>query len=208
LHRSCDSFFRLVSLLNSCLEMLPNELLFLIISHLSWSDLFQALYGLNRRFNSIVLESVRHYMLPKDTPLDWCLKYMPRIENVIETIRVDIKLLPHLFSCTSSYRNLRSIILKFSHRITVELDVEQCSALNGIISCLNLLRRCNILTVVEEARTSHFITNHRELTKDEQVRAKDNITYLSFKRQSFLDGCRPQCFTLSSDRAFINRRLY
>jgi hypothetical protein len=68
-------------LIRSSLESLPNELLFMIIAHMSSSDLLQAFYGLNHRFNLIVYQSARHFTISKDTNETMLAELKPNIKK-------------------------------------------------------------------------------------------------------------------------------
>ncbi|CAF2528312.1 unnamed protein product [Rotaria sp. Silwood2] len=113
-------------------------------------DIVRAFFGLNHRFNLLVSESIRHLNIPADTRADWFMSYMPRIQNTIEMIILKTESVPHIFSCTHSYPNLRSIILKNNYEFIAKLNVENCSALGAIISCLNLLRIYNAWAIDDE----------------------------------------------------------
>ncbi|CAF3670682.1 unnamed protein product [Rotaria sp. Silwood1] len=149
--------------------MLPNELLFTLISYLSSPDFVQAFFGLNRRFNTIVLESARYFSFPSNIARKWLINSMPYIENVIETISLETTSVPNIFPCTYLFLNLRTIILKYSSSCTVELNVERHSAIGAIISCMNILRLCKMLPLDEANKLSLFSSNYW-LTEDQQVR--------------------------------------
>lgn len=168
-------------LIDSDLETLPNELMFVIISYLSSLDTIQAFYGLHQRFSSIVLESVRHFILPRKTSIDRILRYIPFIENFIETLIIDVQLIPSVFSCRYSYRKLHSIILKCSDVVTVELKVDNICALDAIDSCLNLFQLCRIVSFDEETHMLHCCDNHSQQIYDEQVCKINHWKYSSFK---------------------------
>ena len=135
----------LISVKHSCLESLPNELLFMITAHLTSPDLVQAFYGLNHRLNVIVCELVRYFTIPKETLGIAFNEYHPCIRNVIEKICFDIQLLSQIFPSTYYYSNLRSVVLKCSDFATVDLNVDCNCADNAIHSCLDVLQVCNIL---------------------------------------------------------------
>jgi len=126
---------------------LLNELLFMIIAHMSSSDLLQAFYGLNHRFNLIVYQSVRHFTISKDTNEKMFDELKPNIKKMIEKICIDAQLLPYVFLSTCSYSNLRSVVLRFANFATVDLNVDCDSAKCTIQSCLDVFRVCNILPV-------------------------------------------------------------
>src|ERR1700722_33107 len=129
-------------LFSSNLETLPNELFFLIFSYMIQADIVHAFFGLNCRFNSIVMECIRHFKISEKTPADWFVKYMPWIQNAIEIISLNINSVPYVFSCTYSYQNLRSVILKNRYNATIKLNIENYAVLDAVVSCLDLLRIC------------------------------------------------------------------
>lgn len=108
--------------------------------YINQPDIVYTFFGLNNRFNLLVTESVRHFTIPIDTEADWFAESMSHIQNAIEMIILQVESVPRVFSCTHSYPSLRSVILKSNYQFIAKLNVEHCSALGAIISCLNLLR--------------------------------------------------------------------
>jgi hypothetical protein len=125
--------------------MLPNELFLLIFSNLNSSDIVEAFFGLNQRCNSLVLESARHLTLSIHTPSTWFVTYMPIIENVLETISLNVEMLLLVFPCTFSYPVLRTIILSKKFQWQIELNVEHESAFHAVVSSLLILQLCKII---------------------------------------------------------------
>ena len=70
----------------SCLESLPNELLFMIAAYFSSPHLIQAFSGLNQRFDSIVCELARHFIISNDfTEIRFAegkLRFVPLFTNI------------------------------------------------------------------------------------------------------------------------------
>jgi hypothetical protein len=136
---------------------------------MSHIDIVRTFFGLNQRFNSLSLESIRQFKVFDDTPLTWFIEYMARIENAIEIISLGVKSVPYVFSCHHSYPNLRSIIVKHEYSFSAKLNVERCSSLGAIISCLNLLRIFSNWTTKESEITSLFEMDSIERTSDARV---------------------------------------
>ncbi len=138
---------------------------------MSSSDLVQAFYGLNHRFNLIVYQSVRHFTISKDTNEKMFDELKPNIKKMIEKICIDAHLLPYVFLSTCSYSNLRSVVLRFANVATVDLHVDCDSAKCTIQSCLNILRVCNILPVdwIDDNWFSDGKYHHSKPKEDFQV---------------------------------------
>ncbi|CAF4020500.1 unnamed protein product, partial [Rotaria sordida] len=152
---------------SSCFEMLPNELIFMIISYLNSPDLVQAFLGLNRRLNMIVFESTRHFNFSSNITRQWLLQSLPHVENFVETMFLDTHLIPTIFPCTYLFLNLRTIIIKYSSPFTVELNVKNYSAIGAIVSCMNVLRICRMLPSDETNKFllfsgNFFLNNDRQ----------------------------------------------
>ncbi|CAF1430312.1 unnamed protein product, partial [Rotaria sordida] len=150
-----------------CFEMLPNELIFMIISYLNSPDLVQAFLGLNRRLNMIVFESTRHFNFSSKITRQWLLQSLPHVENFVETMFLDTHLIPTIFPCTYLFLNLRTIIIKYSSPFTVELNVKNYSAIGAIVSCMNVLRICRMLPSDETNKFllfsgNFFLNNDRQ----------------------------------------------
>ena len=128
-------------LTESCLETLPNELLFMIIGHLSSSDLVRAFSGLNHRFDVMVGQSTRHFIVSEPTSITRFDDYPTRIRNAIETLDFH----PQISISSCSFPRLRSVVLRCSNFATVTLSVDCDSAQHAIHSCLDILRVCTIL---------------------------------------------------------------
>jgi hypothetical protein len=133
------------------------------------NDIVQAFFGLNQRLNLLTSESVRKFQVLDDTPLTWYVEYLTRIENAIEMIILDVKLIPNVFSYNHSYPNLRSIIVKHQYSFRVKLNVERCSGLGAIISCLNLLRIFSTWTTKDWEITPLFETDSVKRTSNARV---------------------------------------
>ncbi|UJR16756.1 hypothetical protein I4U23_003656 [Adineta vaga] len=99
------------------LELLPNELLFMIISYLNSIDVVQA-FCVPKRFWINLIKLLR--VLSKLSILMW-------------------KLLPQFFLSTDSYVNLHSIILRCSNFATIDLNVDRDSIQHALHSCLDVL---------------------------------------------------------------------
>ena len=134
-------------MLCSCLESLPNEILFMITTYFSSLHLIQAFYGLNYRFNFIVRELVRHFIISKDCTEIKFSKSKPHIQNFIEKICFDVQILPQIFQPSYTYSILRSIILSCSDLVTVDLNVDNDHAENVIRSCLQVFHTCRIFSI-------------------------------------------------------------
>jgi hypothetical protein len=134
--------FHFLSSFYSNLETLPNEIFFLFFSYMNQSDIVRAFFNLNRRIDLIVLECVRYLNLRKDTEFIWFVEHIPYIGSKIEMVTCNVESVLHLFSSTHSYPNLHTVTL-WSQLFHVTLNVEDCSPLNIIISCLNILRLCD-----------------------------------------------------------------
>ncbi|CAF1204138.1 unnamed protein product [Adineta steineri] len=143
----------------SCLESLPNELLFMIIVHLNSSDYVHAFYGLNHRFNLIVSQSVHHFIISKDHSTTGFDENKSHINNAIEKICFDVELLPQVFLPTCHYFNLHSIVLRCSELVTVHLNVNCDSIKNAIRSCLDIFRICNIFSA-DSNNDNWFYNSH------------------------------------------------
>jgi len=139
------------------------------------TDIVRTFFGLNQRFNSLTFECVRQFQVLDDTSLTWYVEYMARIENVIEMISLGVKSIPNVFSCNHSYPNLRSIIVKHQFSFNVKLNVERCSGLGAIISCLNLLRIFSTWTMREFEITQLFETDSIARTSNSRVCLVKNI---------------------------------
>jgi hypothetical protein len=122
--------------------MLPNEIFLLLFSYMKQSDIVRAFFNLNQRIDLIVLECIRYLNLCKDTEFIWFVEHIPCIGNQIKTVRCNVESVPDLFSSTHLYSNLHTVILH-SESFDVCLNVENCSPLNIIISCLNILQLCD-----------------------------------------------------------------
>lgn len=132
-------------------------------------DIVQTFFDLNQRFNSLTFEFVRQLKVLVETPLNWYVEYLPKIQNAIETISLDVELISRVFSCNHSYPNLRFIILNDRSSFNVKLNVEHCSGLAAVISCLNLLRICYIWTTEGLDITPLFKTDYIEYSPKAQV---------------------------------------
>jgi hypothetical protein len=84
-------------------------------------------------------------------------------------IILDVKLIPNVFSYNHSYPNLRSIIVKHQYSFRVKLNVERCSGLGAIISCLNLLRIFSTWTTKDWEITPLFETDSVKRTSNARV---------------------------------------
>jgi hypothetical protein len=133
-------------MLISDFEIIPNELLFQICSYMNHIDIVRAFIGLNQRFNALTFECVRQFEVLDTVPPTWYVENMAYIEHAIELINLPFKTIPKIFLRNNSLPNLRSIIIKRSTSFTVKLNVEHCSSVGAIVSCLNLLRSFCIWT--------------------------------------------------------------
>ena len=159
------------SLTFSSLESLPNELLLMIIAHLSSPDLLQAFYGLNHRFNLMVRQSARRFTIPEDIPGTRLDEYTPEIRNAIERLCFDVQLLPQVFRAPHFYLSLHSVVLRCANFATVALTVDGNSAARVIHSCLDVLRACDILPIDWMNDDWFHASEHRlEPREDVQVR--------------------------------------
>jgi len=138
----------------------------MITVYLNSIDLVQAFYGLNRRFNSLVLQSSRHFIIPNETSKESLIKSLSSVENIIEKIYFDVKLLSQVFLCTYSFSNLHSVLLRCSTSASVELNVKCYSPLAAIFSCMNVLRLCNIYS---EHDDDYDEGDYEERTRNERV---------------------------------------
>lgn len=125
------------------MEALPNEIFFLLFSYLNKADILRAFSNLNRRIDSIIIECVRNLDLRKSTECKWLLEYIPYIGSKVEIITCNVGSVIQLFTPPCIYANLHKIIL-CSPRFRITLNKKGCSPLDIIISCLNILRLCNL----------------------------------------------------------------
>ena len=167
--------------------MLPNELLLSISGHLQQTDLVRAFRGLNRRFDQLVFDHIRRFTVPRSTPMLWFIEQMKHVEHAIETITLDLELVPRVFSCTYSYPNLRSVILKNYSHFTLSLKVDDCCALAAIISSVDLLRSYSTWMNEVGESISFFGTDSMERTADNQV-CPSTPSRISSLCSAFLDG--------------------
>jgi hypothetical protein len=156
-------YFRLIFCFKvNRLEELPNELFFLIFSYLKSDMVIQTFINLNQRFQSLILQFTRHLVLSTDIEPSWIKQYMLSIKNEIETITLSVNLLASVFSSKYSYLNLRSITMYLGIEWQVELNVENESPVDAIVSSLNVLRICSF----ERVNRVHMIPT----IGDKQVR--------------------------------------
>ncbi|CAF1591185.1 unnamed protein product [Rotaria magnacalcarata] len=149
----------------SKLELLPNELLYVIVSHLHTSCIVQAFHGLNQRFNSIVFQSIRNFDISNYVSRTWLLEYMPRITDAIVNMSLRVDSLPYAFPYENFYRNLTSMVLKHT-LFTVEFNVENDGAFATAVTCFNTLSQCGL--TAECCRQSNLRNNGIVLKKDDQ----------------------------------------
>ncbi len=158
------------SLKVTCLEELPNELFLLIFSYLKSDMVIQTFLDLNQRFQSLILQYSRHLVLSADIDPNWIKKRMLSIENNIQTITLNIKLIRSVFFGKYSYPNLHSITLYSSIDWQVELDTENESPAVTIVSALNVLEKCSFEGIEQKFLELHR-SDHRNPTIDStQVR--------------------------------------
>ncbi len=178
---------------------MPNELLFLLTAYLSSFHLIQAFDGLNQRFNFIVYELTRHFIISKDLTEIKFLEFKPHLHNFVEKICFDIQIIPSTFLSTRSYPNLRSVILSYSDVVTADLRVDDHSVENIIRSYLNVLRICNIISEdnahskINESLTCTAIKRLSINSCSEEVLLSicalaPNMTYLKIKQLVCSDG--------------------
>ncbi len=160
----------------SRLEELPNELFLLIFSYLKSNMVIQTFFNLNQRFQSLILQFTRHLVLSTDTDSNWIKKYMVLIKNEIETITLSIELILSVFSGKYSYPNLHSIIMYLNIEWQIELNIENQSPMDAIVSALNVLRKCSFERVKRDC-SNRFISDYMtQAINGTQVR-KSNIRY-------------------------------
>ncbi|CAF3673115.1 unnamed protein product [Rotaria socialis] len=147
------------------LELLPNEILYLIVSHLHVSHIVQAFHGLNQRFNSIVFQSIRNFKISNYVSRVWLLDYMSRIADAIVNMSLGVDSLSHAFPCENFYRNLTSMVLRHA-RFAVEFNVENDGAFATAVTCLNTLTQCGL--TAECFRQSNLRNNGIVLKSDDQ----------------------------------------
>ncbi|CAF4041498.1 unnamed protein product [Rotaria sp. Silwood1] len=157
------------------------------MEYLSSPDLVQAFYGLNHRFNSIVIKSVRHFNIPNDTPSTSIIDCMSYISHFIEVIYFDVELLSKLSSSILLLSNLRSIFLHCSNKTTVKLNIQDPSNVDVVSSCLNILRLCNIYCQDDENET-----NDEELTEEDQAERVRNTLPCSAIVRLSIENCDEQ----------------
>ncbi|CAF1430325.1 unnamed protein product [Rotaria sordida] len=167
--------------------MLSNESILSIMYYLSSTDIIQAFSCLNRRFDELVQKFSHNFTFPHDTSPVWLIEHRSFIENIVESISLDIKLIPNIFSCTHSFCNLRTVILKCPNAFTVELYVSIFSALGAIISTLNILRLIDIWPSYDyddddddDDNDLSVFSGSLYMNNLERVLMKNILVYLSF----------------------------
>lgn len=175
-------------------------------------DLVSSFRGLNQRFDQLIFDEVRRLSLPRTTPVTWFMEHMKHIERAIETITLDPKLVPRAFSCTHSYPNLRTVILKNGPDFTLKLKVDDCSALGAIISCMDLLRAYSSWTDENGYIAPLFETDTVPNSTTFQV-CQVNLLDISSLSSMFLDGYLFKYTSMSGYSAVIcdctgSRRSY
>lgn len=154
----------------TCLEELPNELFLLIYSYLKSDMVIQTFLNLNQRFQSLILQYSRHLVLSADIDPNWIKTRMLSIENNIQTITLNIKLIRFVFSRKYSYPNLHSITLYSNINWQVELNTENQSPAVTIVSALSVLETC-LFGGIEQNFSKLLGSDHRNPTIDStQVR--------------------------------------
>ena len=137
----------------TCLESLPNELLLLVINHLSSPDLLHAFYGLNHRFDQLIYQSLHRFIIVDDPADDILEKSIIEFQHLIELISCDVGQARHMFSDRYSFANLRTLILRCPDHATVELSVDAESVTLAFQSCLNVLSSCDLFNDNREEPT-------------------------------------------------------
>ncbi len=158
---------------------MPNELLFHIFSYMSQIDIVSTFFGLNLRFNSLVLESIRHLKIPEKTDSSWFIKYLTCIQNGIELISLDISSIPYVFSCIHSYENLQSVVLNDRYNFIIKLNIKHHDVFDTIVSCLNLLNNCGALTTNDFTCSTFLNIRKSTLPTNEHIRTRSKKAYMN-----------------------------
>ncbi|UJR19867.1 hypothetical protein I4U23_023000 [Adineta vaga] len=127
----------------NCLEILPNELFLWIFSYLKSDTIIPAFLDLNQRFRSLIYEFTSHLLISNDSQSGWINRYIPLINNEIQTMKLDIECIVSVFSNKYSFPNLRSIIIYRKYSWHVELNIENETPIISILSSLKVLRKCS-----------------------------------------------------------------